>query len=131
MSEVKSIFGDLKNSDAKDDETKLVKNIKDFIKDSEKLTSILITEDDRNKSNQRWFSSKRIIQNGMSLCMMHELLIEILIADYKEQFGRTLIINKIDAFFRNLVLHNQKTIKPYLYLIDIRECEKELREYDQ
>ena len=131
MSEIKSIFGDLKNADAKDDEIKLVKNIKDFIKDSEKLTSILIYEDDRNKSNQRWFSSKRIIQNGMSLCMMHELLIEILIADYKEQFGRTLIINKIDAFFRNLVLHNQKTIKPYLYLIDIRECEKELREYDQ
>ena len=131
MSEIKSIFGDLKNSDAKDDETKLVKNIKDFIKDSEKLTSILIYEDDRNKSNQRWFSSKSIIQNGMSLCMMHELLIEILIADYKEQFGRTLIINKIDACFRNLVLHNQKTIKPYLYLIDIRECEKELREYDQ
>ena len=129
MSEVKSIFGDLKNADAKDDETKLVKNIKDFIKDSEKLTSILIYEDDRNKSNQRWFSSKRIIQNGMSLCRMHELLIEILIADYKEQFGRTLIINKIDACFRNLVLHNQKTIKPYLYLIDIKECEKELREF--
>ena len=131
MSEIKSIFGDLKNADAKDDEIKLVKNIKDFIKDSEKLTSILIYEDDRNKSNQRWFSSKSVIQNGMSLCMMHELLIEILIADYKEQFGRTLIINKIDACFRNLVLHNQKTIKPYLYLIDIRECEKELREYDQ
>ena len=131
MSEIKSIFGDLKNADAKDDEIKLVKNIKDFIKDSEKLTSILIYEDDRNKSNQRWFSSKSVIQNGMSLCMMHELLIEILIADYKEQFGRTLIINKIDACFRNLVLHNQKTIKPYLYLIDIKECEKELREYDQ
>ena len=129
MSEVKSIFGDLKNADAQEDETKLVKNIKDFIKDSEKLTSILIYEDDRNKSNQRWFSSKSIIQNGMSLCMMHELLIEILIADYKEQFGRTLIINKIDAFFRNLALHNQKTIKPYLYLIDIKECEKELREF--
>ena len=51
MSEIKSIFGDLKNADAKDDETKLVKNIKDFIKDSEKLTSILIYEDDRNIIN--------------------------------------------------------------------------------
>ena len=61
--------------------------------------------------------------------MMHELLIEILIADYKEQFGRTLTINKIDTFFRNLVLLNQKTIKPYLYLIDIKECEKELLEF--
>jgi len=129
MSEVKSIFGDLQNEDAKDDETKLVKTIKDFIENSEKLTSNLINEDDRHKNNQRWFSSKRIIQNNMSLCMMHELLIEILIEDYKENYGTTSIISKIDSIYRRLVLHNKKTIEPYLYLIDMNECEKELLEF--
>ena len=129
MSEVKSIFGDLKNVYATDDENNLVKNLKDFIKDSQKFTNDLIFEDDRHKNNQRWFSSKRVIQNNMSLCMMYELLIEILIEDYKESYGTTSIINKIDSFYRRLVLLNKKTIEPYLYLIDIQECEKELLEF--
>ena len=129
MSEVKSIFGDLQNEEAKDDEDKLVKTLKDFIENSEKLTSNLIYEDDRHKNNQRWFSLKRVIQNNMSLCMMYELLIEILIEDYKESYGTTSLINKIDSFYRRLVLHNKKTIEPYLYLIDIQECEKELLEF--
>ena len=129
MSEVKSIFGDLQNEDAKEDEDKLVKTLKDFIENSEKLTSNLIYEDDRHKNNQRWFSSKRVIQNNMSLCMMYELLIESLIEDYKESYGTTSIINKIDTFYRRLVLLNKKTIEPYLYLIDIQECEKELLEF--
>jgi len=129
MSEVKSIFGDLQIEEAKDDEDKVVKTLKDFIENSEKLTSNLIYEDDRHKNNQRWFSSKRVIQNNMSLCMMYELLIESLIEDYKESYGTTSIINKIDSFYRRLVLHNKKTIEPYLYLIDIQECEKELLEF--
>ena len=129
MSEVKSIFGDLQIEEAKDDEEKLVKTLKDFIENSEKLTSNLIYEDDRHRNNQRWFSSKRVIQNNMSLCMMYELLIESLIEDYKESYGTTSIINKIDSFYRRLVLHNKKTIEPYLYLIDIQECEKELLEF--
>ena len=129
MSEVKSIFGDLQNEEAKNDEDKLVKTLKDFIENSEKLTSNLIYEDDRHKNNQRWFSSKRVIQNNMSLCMMYELLIEILIEDYKESYGTTSLINKIDSFYRRLVLLNKKTIEPYLYLIDIQECEKELLEF--
>ena len=129
MSEVKSIFGDLQIEEAKDDEEKLVKTLKDFIENSEKLTSNLIYEDDRHRNNQRWFSSKRVIQNNMSLCMMYELLIETLIEDYKESYGITSIINKIDSFYRRLVLLNKKTIEPYLYLIDIQECEKELLEF--
>jgi hypothetical protein len=60
---------------------------------------------------------------------MYELLIEILIEDYKESYGTTSLINKIDSFYRRLVLHNKKTIEPYLYLIDIQECEKELLEF--
>ena len=129
MSKVKSIFGDLQNEEAKDDEDKLVKTLKNFMEDSEKLTSNLIYEDHRHKNNQRWFSSKRVIQNNMSLCMMHELLIEILIEDYKENYGITSIINKIDSFYRRLVLHNERIIQPYLYLIDMQECEKELLEF--
>ena len=39
MSEVKSIFGDLQIEEAKDDEDKLVKTLKDFIENLEKLFS--------------------------------------------------------------------------------------------
>ena len=129
MSEVKSIFGDLQIEEAKDDEEKLVKTLTDFIENSEKLTRNLIYEDDRHNNHPRWFSSKRVIQNNMSLCMMYELLIEILIEDYRGSYGTTSLINKIDSFYRRLVLHNKKTIEPYLYLIDIQECEKELLEF--
>ena len=73
MSEVKSIFGDLQNEEAKDDEDKLVKTLKDFIENSEKLTSNLIYEDDRHKNNQRWFSSKRVIQNNLTDLIAREI----------------------------------------------------------
>ena len=129
MTEVKSIFVDLQNEETKNDANNIVKNLQDFVDDSGKHTNYLIQEDYRHKNNQRWFLSKSIIQRGMSLLMMHELLIEILIADYKENYGTTLIITKIDSFFRKLILHNQETIEPYLYLIDMNKCDKELLEF--
>ena len=129
MPKIKSIFIDLQNKEAKNDANSIIKNLHDFVDDSGKHTNYLIQEDYRHKNNQRWFLSKSIIQRGMSLLMMHELLIEILISDYKENYGITLIIHKIDSLFRKLISYNLKTIEPYLYLIDMNECEKELMEF--
>ena len=129
MAEIKSIFGEFKNLYAADAENNLVLTCKEFIKESEKFVSDLIYEDDRYKNNQRWFSSKKIIQRGMSLSLMYELLIQTLIEDYKGKYGETSFIKKIEYFIKNLLVENKKNIKPYLYLIDINSCEKELIEY--
>lgn len=129
MAEIKSIFGEFENLYAADAENNLVLTCKEFIKESEKFVSDLIYEDDRYKNNQRWFSSKKIIQRGMSLSLMYELLIQTLIEDYKEKYGETSFIKKIEYFIKNLLVENKKNIKPYLYLIDINSCEKELIKY--
>jgi len=129
MAEIKSIFGEFENLYAADAENNLVLTCKEFIKESEKFVSDLIYEDDRYKNNQRWFSSKKIIQRGMSLSLMYELLIQTLIEDYKGKYGETSFIKKIEYFIKNLLVENKKNIKPYLYLIDINSCEKELIEY--
>lgn len=129
MAEIKSIFGEFENLYAADAENNLVLTCKEFIKESEKFVSDLIYEDDRYKNNQRWFSSKKIIQRGMSLSLMYELLIQTLIEDYKGKCGETSFIKKIEYFIKNLLVENKKNIKPYLYLIDINSCEKELIEY--
>lgn len=129
MAEIKSIFGEFENLYAADAENNLVLTCKEFIKESEKFVSDLIYEDDRYKNNQRWFSSKKIIQRGMSLSLMYELLIQTLIEDYKGKYGETSFIKKIEYFIKNLLVENKKNIKPYLYLIDINSCEKELIKY--
>ena len=129
MAEIKSIFGEFENLYAANAENNLVLTCKEFIKESEKFVSDLIYEDDRYKNNQRWFSSKKIIQRGMSLSLMYELLIQTLIEDYKEKYGETSFIKKIEYFIKNLLVENKKNIKPYLYLIDINSCEKELIKY--
>ena len=129
MAEIKSIFGEFENLYAADEENNIVLTCKEFIKESEKFVSDLIYEDDRYKNNQRWFSSKKIIQRGMSLSLMYELLIQTLIEDYKGKYGETSFIKKIEYFIKNLLVENKKNIKPYLYLIDINSCEKELIKY--
>lgn len=129
MTNIKSIFGDDKNLHAEVDENNLVLTCKEFIKHSEKFLTDLIYEDDRYKNNQRWFSSKKIIQTGMSLSLMNELLIHILIEDYKNKYSETSFIKKIECFIKKLLVENKKNIEPYLYLIDINACEKELIEY--
>ena len=70
MSEVKSIFGDLQNEDAKDDETNLVETIKDFIENSEKLTSNLIYEDDRHRNKSKVVLIKK--NNSKRYVSMHD-----------------------------------------------------------
>ena len=65
----------------------------------------------------------------MSLSLMNELLIHILIEDYKNKYSETSFIKKIECFIKKLLVENKKNIEPYLYLIDINACEKELIEY--
>ena len=126
MSEVKSIFGDLQIEEAKDDENYILNSCKEFLDESLKLTNILIIENDRHKNNQRWFASKSAIQSGMTLLIMHQKLIEALIDVYKREHGFTSIINRIEYLFRDSINLNQKTMKPYLYLIDFNDCEKRM-----
>ena len=129
MTNITSIFGEDKNLHAEGDENNLVLTCKEFIKHSEKFLTDLIYEDDRYKNNQRWFSSKKIIQTGMSLSLMNELLIHILIEDYKNKYSETSFIISSNFFIKKLLVENKKNIEPYLYLIDINACEKELIEY--
>jgi|TARA_B110000444_G_C18742481_1_gene548674 hypothetical protein len=126
MSEVKSIFGEFEKVNATDDENYILDSCREFVDESLKLINILIVENDRHKNNQRWYASKSIIQSGMTLLIMHQKLIEALIDVYKREHGFTSIINRIEYLFRDSINLNQKTMKPYLYLIDFNDCEKRM-----
>ena len=126
MSEVKSIFGDLQIEEAKDKCQTLVELCKDFIKESKEFTDYLIIEDDRNKNNVRWYSSKDLFVSGMTMLIIHQELIEGTIQEYKDEHGLTSIIKRIESMFRRIVEHNIETIKPYEYLIDFHECQKRI-----
>ena len=126
MSEIKSIFGDLQIEEAKDECQTLVELCKDFIKESKEFTDYLIIEDDRNKNNVRWYSSKDLFVSGMTMLIIHQELIEGTIQEYKDEYGLTSIIKRIESMFRRIVEHNIETIKPYEYLIDFHECQKRI-----
>jgi hypothetical protein len=126
MSEIKSIFGDLQIEEAKDECQTLVELCKDFIKESKEFTDYLIIEDDRNKNNVRWYSSKDLFVSGMTMLIIHQELIEGTIQEYKDEHGLTSIIKRIESMFRRIVEHNIETIKPYEYLIDFHECQKRI-----
>ena len=130
MSEVKSIFGDLQIEEAKDKCQTLVELCKDFIKESKEFTDYLIIEDDRNKNNVRWYSSKDLFVSGMTMLIIHQELIEGTIQEYKDEYGLTSIIKRIESMFRKVIAHNAETIKPYEYLINFNECEKRIEGYD-
>ena len=130
MSEIKSIFGDLQIEEAKDECQTLVELCKDFIKESKEFTDYLIIEDDRNKNNVRWYSSKDLFVSGMTMLIIHQELIEGTIQEYKDEYGLTSIIKRIESMFRKVIAHNAETIKPYEYLINFNECEKRIEGYD-
>ena len=130
MSKVKSIFGDLQIEEAKDECQTLVKLCKDFIKESKEFTDYLIIEDDRNKNNVRWYSSKDLFVSGMTMLIIHQELIEGTIQEYKDEHGLTSIIKRIESMFRKVIAHNAETIRPYEYLINFNECEKRIEGYD-
>ena len=61
MPNVQSIFGNFNEIDLTNDDHGLVESCKDFIKESKEFTDYLIIEDDRNKNNVRWYSSKDLL----------------------------------------------------------------------
>jgi len=127
MTKVKSIFGEFENPDAKNDEKNLVENCQDFLTSTQSLLDILINEDTRNKKNERWFTSKELIQEGMVICMLLELIIAELIEEYLSKYGNTAFINKLIPYFINrMIIKHRECIKPYFYLIDIKKCEESL-----
>lgn len=124
MSNVKSIFSNLDEIDLTKDDHELVESCKDFIKESKELVDYLIIEDDRNRNNVRWYSSKDLFVSGMTMLIIHQELIEETIKEYKVKYGHTSVIKNIVSIFRKVVEHNIETIKPYEYLIDFNECQK-------
>ena len=126
MSNVQSIFGNFNEVELTNDDHELVESCKDFIKESKEFTDCLIIEDDRNRNNVRWYSSKSFFVTGMTMLIIHQELIEETIEEYKIKYGRTPVIKKIESMFRRLVEHNIETIKTYEYLIDFHECQKRI-----
>ena len=86
----------------------------------------MIIEDDRNRNNVRWFSSKDLFVSGMTMLIIHQEVIEETIEEYKVKHGHTSVIKNIESMFRRVVEHNIETIKPYEYLIDFHECQKRI-----
>mgnify|MGYP001336364329 FL=1 len=130
MSNVQSIFGNFNEIELTNDDHELVESCKDFIKESKEFTDYLIIEDDRNRNNVRWYSSKDLFVSGMTMLIIHQELIEETIEEYKSKHGHTSVIKNIESMFRRLVEHNKKTIKPYEYLIDFNECQKRIFGHD-
>ena len=126
MSNVQSIFSNFNEIELTNDDHELVKSCKDFIKESREFTDYLIIEDNRNRNNIRWYSSKRFFVTGMTMLIIHQELIEETIKEYKIKYGHTSVIKKIESMFRRVVKHNIETIKPYEYLIDFHECQKKI-----
>ena len=126
MSNVKSIFSNLDEIDLTNDDHELVESCNDFIKESKELVDYLIIEDDRNRNNVRWYSSKDLFVSGMTMLIIHQELIEETIEEYKVKYGHTSVIKNIESIFRKVVEHNVETIKPYEYLIDFNECQKRI-----
>ena len=126
MPNVQSIFGNFNEIDLTNDDHGLVESCKDFIKESKEFTDYLIIEDDRNKNNVRWYSSKDLFVSGMTMLIIHQELIEETIKEYKIKHGHTSVIKRIESMFIRAVEHNIETIKPYEYLIDFHECQKRI-----
>ena len=70
MSNVQSIFGNFNEIELTNDDHELVESCKDFIKESKEFTDYLIIEDDRNRNNVRWFSSKDLFVSGMTMLII-------------------------------------------------------------
>ncbi|MDC0406036.1 hypothetical protein OAM46_03195 [Gammaproteobacteria bacterium] len=126
MSEAQSIFDNFNEIELTNDDNNLVKLCRDFIKESKEFTDYLIIEDERNKNNVRWYSSKDLFVSGMTMLIIHQELIERTIQEYKERNGNTSVIKNIESMHRKLIAHNEKTIRPYEYLIDFIECQKRI-----
>ena len=86
-------------------------------------------EHEMHLNNVRWFSSKDLLISGMTMMLVHEALIERQIQEYKDNYKSRRVIIEIESIFKRIVTHYKKTLKPFEYLIDIKECEKSILEY--
>lgn len=125
MPNIVNIFNAFKNPDAKDDEVRVVDFCNDYLESSQFLINILTDEDLRSRLNQRNIKSKILIQDAMVIHLMLENFIFTLIEYYLEDYGESIFIKKLKAFFINKAFsYHEETIKPYLYLVDMKECIK-------
>tara|TARA_B100000787_G_C15978685_1_gene200593 strand:+ start:122 stop:517 length:396 start_codon:yes stop_codon:yes gene_type:complete len=129
MSQVIKLFNISKSPKQKEDEKKLEKSCQDQLSAIQFLLETLLVEDERFKNNYRWIRSKKIIEDAMVVTLMHEELIRTLIGLYREDYGDTLSIGKMESYMTNKVLvYLDAAIEPYLYLVDMKECQRQVNE---
>ena len=103
MSEVKSIFGEFENPNAKNEEKVIKDHCHEFVSHYQSFVEILIIEDLRDKNNRRSINSKSLISNAMIIYLILETMISESIADYKNQYGKTAFINRLESLMFNNV----------------------------
>ena len=125
MSEVKSIFGEFENPNAKNEEKVIKDHCHEFVSHYQSFVEILIIEDLRDKNNRRTINSKSLISNAMIMYLILETMISESIADYKNQYGNTAFINKIESLMFNRVFVTcREELASYNHLIDEKHCEE-------
>ena len=125
MSEVKSIFGEFENPNAKNEEKVIKDHCHEFVVHYQSFAEILIHEDISDKNNRRTINSKSLISNAMVMYLIYEALIPQSIADYKNQYGNTAFINKIESLMFNRVFVTcREELASYNHLIDEKHCEQ-------
>ena len=125
MSEVKSIFGEFKNPNAKNEEKVIKDYCHEFVEHYQSFAEILIHEHIINKKSRRTINSKSLITNAMVMYLILETMISESIADYKNQYGKTAFINRLESLmFNNVFVTCREELETYKHLIDEKHCEK-------
>ena len=125
MSEIKSIFGEFENPNAKNEEKVIIDYCHEFVEHYQSFAEILIHEDIRNKDNRRSINSKSFISNAMVMYIILETMISESIADYKNQYGNTSFINKLESLMlNNVFVACKEELATYKHLIDEKKCEE-------
>tara|TARA_B100001059_G_C17414594_1_gene370164 strand:- start:36 stop:434 length:399 start_codon:yes stop_codon:yes gene_type:complete len=125
MSKVKSIFGEFKNPNAKNEEKVIKDYCHEFVEHHQSFVEILIYEDIRDKNDRRTINSKSLISNGMVMYLILETLVSQSIADYKNQYGNTSFINELESLmFNNVFVASRDELATYKHLIDEKQCEQ-------
>jgi len=125
MIKVKSIFGEFENPNAKNEEKVIKDHCHEFVVHYQSFAEILIHEDISDKNNRRTINSKSLISNAMVMYLIYEALIPQSIADYKNQYGNTAFINKIESLMFNRVFVTcREELASYKHLIDEKHCEE-------
>ena len=125
MIKVKSIFGEFENPNAKNEEKVIKDHCHEFVVHYQSFAEILIHEDISDKNNRRTINSKSLITNAMVMYLILETMISESIADYKNQYGKTAFINKLESLmFNNVFVICREELATYNHLIDEKHCEE-------